>query len=311
MIKSMTGFGRAELTDEKRTVVVEIRSVNHRYCDINVKMARRYAFAEEKIKATIKEVIKRGKLDVSVVVESMTESDVNIKLNELVAKQYVENLKILKENFGLSGELNLDLIAQQPDVMKIVPDVENQDEVLEAILEPVRLAAINLDEMRVAEGKKLEKDLLERGEVIKGFVAEISERAPSVPKEYAERLKQRIATLLEDSTLASEERIAVEAAIFADKCNIDEEITRLNSHMEQMKKIIDEKGEPDGKRLDFLVQEMNREANTIGSKANDLSITERIREQVQNIEQQHVYFLSKFPCGHEICILRDKIVFIT
>ena len=293
MIKSMTGFGRAELTDEKRTVVVEIRSVNHRYCDINLKMARRYAFAEEKIKATIKEVIKRGKLDVSVVVENLTESDVNIKLNELVAKQYVENLKILKESYGLSGELSLDLIAQQPDVMKIVPDVENQDEVLEAI-EPVRLAAINLDEMRAAEGKKLEKDLLERGEVIKNFVAEISERAPSVPKEYAERLKQRIATLLEDSTLASEERIAVEAAIFADKCNIDEEITRLNSHMEQMKKIIDENGEPDGKRLDFLVQEMNREANTIGSKANDLSITERmlkikaevekIREQVQNIE---------------------------
>ena len=136
--------------------------------------------------------------------------------------------------------------------------------------------------------------MLERGEVIKDFVAEISERAPSVPKGYAERLKQRIATFLDDATVASEERIALEAAIFADKCNIDEEITRLNSHMEQMKKIIDEKGQPDGKRLDFLVQEMNREANTIGSKANDLSITERmlkikaevekIREQVQNIE---------------------------
>ena len=288
MIKSMTGFGRAEVTDEKRTVVVEIRSVNHRYCDINVKMARRYAFAEEKIKSTIKEVIKRGKLDVSVMVENLTESDVTIKLNDLVAKQYVENFKILKESYGLSGELSLDLLAQQPDVMRIVPDVEDQDEVLAAILEPVRLAAINLDEMRVAEGKKLEKDMLE------GFVAEISERAPAVPKEYAERLKQRIATLLEDATVASEERIAVEAAIFADKCNIDEEITRLNSHMEQMKKIIDEQGQPDGKRLDFLVQEMNREANTIGSKANDLSITERmlkikaevekIREQVQNIE---------------------------
>ena len=240
-------------------------------------MARRYAFAEEKIKSTIKEVIKRGKLDVSVMVENLTESDVTIKLNDLVAKQYVENFKILKESYGLSGELSLDLLAQQPDVMRIVPDVEDQDEVLAAILEPVRLAALNLDEMRIAEGKKLEK-----------------ERAPSVPKGYAERLKQRIATLLDDATVASEERIALEAAIFADKCNIDEEITRLNSHMEQMKKIIDEKGQPDGKRLDFLVQEMNREANTIGSKANDLSITERmlkikaevekIREQVQNIE---------------------------
>ena len=257
-------------------------------------MARRYAFAEEKIKSTIKEVIKRGKLDVSVMVENLTESDVTIKLNDLVAKQYVENFKILKESYGLSGELSLDLLAQQPDVMRIVPDVEDQDEVLAAILEPVRLAALNLDEMRIAEGKKLEKDMLERGEVIKAFVAEISERAPSVPKGYAERLKQRIATLLDDATVASEERIALEAAIFADKCNIDEEITRLNSHMEQMKKIIDEKGQPDGKRLDFLVQEMNREANTIGSKANDLSITERmlkikaevekIREQVQNIE---------------------------
>lgn len=294
MIKSMTGFGRAEVTGEKRSIVVEIKSVNHRYCDINIKMARRYAFAEEKIKSAIKKTVKRGKLDVSVVVENLTENDVNIRLNHLAAKQYIDNFRELKESYGLSGDISLELIAQQPDIMKVMPDVDNQDELVEAILEPVRLAVDNLDEMRVAEGKKLERDLLERGELIKMYVGEISERAPLVPKAYAEKLKQRIGDLIGDSSIIPEERIAVEAAIFADKCSIAEEITRLNSHMEQMKVIIDEDGQPDGKRLDFLVQEMNREANTIGSKANDLNITERmlkikaevekIREQVQNIE---------------------------
>ncbi|MBQ1395666.1 MAG: YicC family protein [Eubacterium sp.] len=294
MIKSMTGFGRAEVSDGKRNIVVEIRSVNHRYCDITVKTARRYAFAEEKIKAAIKETVKRGKLDVSVMVENLTEADVNIKLNTLVAKQYYDNLKKLQQEFGVAGDITLEFLASQPDVLRAVPDVDDEKELTEAILAPVRLAAEKLDEMRILEGGKLAEDLLSSGETIKAYVAEIEERSALVPNLYKEKLQARIKELIGDSVEIPEERILTEAAIFADKCAIAEEITRLKSHMDHMKAIIDEEGQPDGKRLDFLVQEMNREANTIGSKANDLTITElmlkikaeveKIREQVQNVE---------------------------
>ena len=294
MIKSMTGFGRAEVSDGKRNIVVEIRSVNHRYCDITVKTARRYAFAEEKIKAAIKETVKRGKLDVSVMVENLTEADVNIKLNTLVAKQYYDNLKKLQQEFDVAGDITLEFLASQPDVLRAVPDVDDEKELTEAILAPVRLAAEKLDEMRILEGGKLAEDLLSSGETIKAYVAEIEERSALVPNLYKEKLQARIKELIGDSVEIPEERILTEAAIFADKCAIAEEITRLKSHMDHMKAIIDEEGQPDGKRLDFLVQEMNREANTIGSKANDLTITElmlkikaeveKIREQVQNVE---------------------------
>lgn len=294
MIKSMTGFGRAEASDGKRNIVVEMRSVNHRYCDITVKMPRRYAFAEESIKTEVKRIIKRGKLDVSVMVENTTDSDINIRLNTPVAGQYYDNLRRLQKEFDVSGDISLEYLASMPDVLKPIPDVEDENEITRAILGPVRLAAQKLDEMRITEGEKLAEDLLSRGSVIQGFIGEISACADDVPKAYAEKLRVRIKELVGDSAELPEERIAIEAAIFADKCSIAEELTRLSSHMEQMKAIIAEDGQPDGKRLDFLVQEMNREANTIGSKANDLHITEimlrikaeveKIREQVQNIE---------------------------
>lgn len=294
MIKSMTGFGRAEASGSKRNIVVEMRSVNHRYCDITVKMPRRYAFAEESIKTEVKRIIKRGKLDVSVMVENTTDSDINIRLNTPVAGQYYDNLRRLQKEFDVSGDISLEYLASMPDVLKPIPDVEDESEITRAILGPVRLAAQKLDEMRITEGEKLAEDLLSRGSVIQGFIGEISACADDVPKAYAEKLRVRIKELVGDSAELPEERIAIEAAIFADKCSIAEELTRLSSHMEQMKAIIAEDGQPDGKRLDFLVQEMNREANTIGSKANDLHITEimlrikaeveKIREQVQNIE---------------------------
>lgn len=294
MIKSMTGFGRAEASDGKRNIVVEMRSVNHRYCDITVKMPRRYAFAEESIKTEVKRIIKRGKLDVSVMVENTTDSDINIRLNTPVAGQYYDNLRRLQKEFDVSGDISLEYLASMPDVLKPIPDVEDESDITRAILGPVRLAAQKLDEMRITEGGKLAEDLLSRGSVIQGFIGEISACADDVPKAYAEKLRVRIKELVGDSAELPEERIAIEAAIFADKCSIAEELTRLSSHMEQMKAIIAEDGQPDGKRLDFLVQEMNREANTIGSKANDLHITEimlrikaeveKIREQVQNAE---------------------------
>ena len=294
MIKSMTGFGRGEHSDGKRSITVEIKSVNHRYGDINVKMPRRYSFAEEQIKSTVKKYISRGKVDVSISVENLTEGDVTVKLNTMVAGQYFENLKELKETFDLNGDVTLQFLSTLPDVMKAVPDVEDEEEICAAILIPVAEAASNLDKMRQVEGEKLAEDLLMRGGLIQDFVKKIEERSPMVTVAYTEKLKERITDLIGNSITVPEDRILLEAAIFADKCSITEELVRLNSHMIQLRNIIGNSDKPAGKKLDFLVQEMNREANTIGSKANDIEITnlmleikaeiEKIREQVQNIE---------------------------
>jgi uncharacterized protein (TIGR00255 family) len=294
MIKSMTGFGRSEYTDGKRNIIVEIKSVNHRYSDINVKMPRRYGFAEDRIKNAVKANLRRGKIDVSIIVENLTEDDLNIKLNQPIAQQYYENLIILKEQFNLKDDISMELLATMPDVMKAIPDVEDEEEIAKAILIPVAEAAANLEKMRLAEGEKLAEDLIAKGENIRGLLDKIIERAPLVAKEYLEKLRTRITELLQGYVEVPEERILTEAAIFADKCSIDEEITRLGSHLIQLKNIIESNKESEGKKLDFLVQEMNREANTIGSKANDITITnlmleikseiEKIREQVQNIE---------------------------
>lgn len=294
MIKSMTGFGRSEYNDGKRNIIVEIKSVNHRYSDITVKMPRRYSFVEDKIKTTVKEKIKRGKVDVSIMVENLTENDVNIKLNTMVAQQYYDNLRALQEGFDVSGDISLQMLAGMPDVLKSIPDVDDEEEMTKCILAPVKEACVNLEKMRGIEGEKLAADLVMRGDIIKGLVDQIEERADLVPKAYTEKLRERIKELIGGSVAIPEDRILVEAAIFADKCNITEELTRLNSHMDQLKSIISKSSQPDGKKLDFLVQEMNREANTIGSKANDIEITnlmlqvkaeiEKIREQVQNIE---------------------------
>ncbi len=294
MIKSMTGFGRGEYTDGKRSIIAEIKSVNHRYSDITVKMPRRYTFAEDKIKNTVKDKIRRGKVDVSIIVENITENDVNIKLNSMLAKQYYDNLTELRSEFDLSGDISLQFLASLPDVMKAIPDVEDEEEITKAILEAVSEAAANLEKMRAVEGEKLAEDLIAKGEYIKEILDKIAERAPQVVTDYTARMKERIQELVGSSVQVPEDRILVEAAVFADKCAIDEEITRLNSHLVQLRNIIEKSSQPDGKKLDFLVQEMNREANTIGSKANDITITnymleikseiEKIREQVQNIE---------------------------
>ncbi|MBQ4649193.1 MAG: YicC family protein [Firmicutes bacterium] len=294
MIKSMTGFGRAEYSDGKRNIIVEIKSVNHRYFDISIKMPRRYGFAEDKVKNAVKDRIRRGKVDVSIMVENITENDVNIKLNTMVAKQYYDNLMELRETFDVGGDITLQFLSTLPDVMKAIPDVEDEEEITKAILVPVAEAAANLEKMRAIEGEKLAEDLIAKGAHVKEILDQIAERAPQVAANYTEKLRARITELIGNSVQVPEDRILVEAAIFADKCAIDEEITRLNSHLVQLKDIITKSTQPDGKKLDFLVQEMNREANTIGSKANDITITghmldikseiEKIREQVQNIE---------------------------
>lgn len=293
MIKSMTGFGKGEFIDENRSVTVEMKAVNHRYCDIHIKMPRRYSFAEEKVKSLVKSHIKRGKIEVSIMVENTKDADVDIKLNTSIARQYMENLQELSKELNLDNNITLEYISSLPDVLKAIPDVEDEEEVTKVILNAVEKAVENFDDMRQIEGAKLAEDLLMRGEIIRGYVDAIEKKAPLLQQIYADRLKERIGELLGGNVEVPEERILLEAAILADKSNITEELVRLDSHMIQLKNIINsEKSE--GKKLDFLVQEMNRETNTIGSKANDLEITsimleiksevEKIREQVQNIE---------------------------
>lgn len=298
MIKSMTGFGRGEYTDGKRNMVVEIKTVNHRYADITIKMPRRYSFAEDKIKSAIKAHIRRGKADVFIMVENIGDSDVSVQINEELAKQYLEKMVSLRDALGepegFNDQLSLLQIAGLPDVIKTTPAAEDEEEIMQALLIPTLQAAQNLDKMRATEGEKLAEDLLAKGENLKTLLDQIAVRAPQVATDYTAKLRERITELIGNSVQIPEDRILVEAAIFADKCAIDEEITRLNSHIMQLRDIVSTSNQPDGKKLDFLVQEMNREANTIGSKANDITITgyvldlkseiEKIREQVQNIE---------------------------
>jgi len=293
MIKSMTGYGKGEYSDGKRNITIEIRSVNHRYSDISVKMPRRYSFAEDAIKKGVKEMVKRGKIEVSVQVENLTEDDLQIKLNTSAAHQYMDNLQMLRKEFGMKDEITLAQLAGLPDVLKAIPDVADEEEVTASMEAALETALERHDRMRTLEGRKLTEDLMMRGGLIREYVGKIEERAPDVSREYAEKLNERIQELVGNNVEVPQERILMEAAIFADKSNITEELVRLNSHIDQLEKILSQ-GKSDGKKLDFLVQEMNREANTIGSKANDIGITEvmleikseveKIREQVQNIE---------------------------
>ena len=294
MVKSMTGFGRGEYNDGKRNMIAEIKSVNHRYSDISVRMPRRYQFAEDAVRSTVKQHISRGKIDVQISVEYIAESDIKVELNKPLAEQYIQNFKVLKDEYGVQGEVTLELLSGMPEVLKQSSDVEDEDEIRQSIIKATDAAAENLEKMRAVEGEKLAEDLLERADLIKAMVGEIEVKAADLPGVYKEKLRARIDELLDGASVVPEDRLAQEVAIFADHADITEEITRLRSHMDQMKSIINESKGADGKKLDFLVQEMNREANTIGSKANDLGITEvmlrikseveKIREQVQNIE---------------------------
>lgn len=294
MIKSMTGFGRSEYSDGKRNIIVEIKSVNHRYCDVTMKMPRRYSFAEERLKSIVKNIARRGKIDVSIIVENVTENDTSVKLNSMMAKQYYDNLTELKHDFDVAGDITLQFLATLPDVMKAVPSLEDEEEIVQSLSVPVEAAAQKLNDMRVIEGEKLAEDIEKRGDLIREMVKKIEEHSPKVVVSYTEKLRERIKELIGNNVTIPEDRILLEAAIFADKCSVTEELVRLSSHIQQLKSILSKSNQPDGKKLDFLVQEMNREANTIGSKANDIQITntvldikseiEKIREQVQNIE---------------------------
>ena len=273
MIKSMTGYGKESLIIDSREYQVEIKSVNHRYLDISMKLPRSLSYLEEKMKKIIASKVKRGKFDVYVNFINNSTEGKNIKINTEIAKMYIKELKDLAKSEKLISDINVMEIAKLPEVLNIQNTQE--DDIIEKELEKVMTNAVeNLIAMRVAEGNKIEKDLISRLDIINEKVKEISELSTGLIQEYVVKLEGRIKELLTDQEI-DKNRLAQETVIYADKCSIQEEVTRLDSHIAQFKQILNS-NEAMGKKLDFLIQEMNRETNTIGSKANNLEITNAV-----------------------------------
>ena len=297
MIRSMTGFGRGEYVDDISKVTVEVKSVNHRYLDIFVKMPRRYSFAEESIKTAIKERVYRGKTEVSVSIDNIGKSDADIMLDKDLATKYYNALSELEQSFefGEDSHVSLNILSRMPDVIRSTAAEEDEEAVIARLLAATEKALDDFCSMRETEGTKLAEDLAQRADTVEDIKNKIELRAPELEQEYAEKFRARVNELLDGVYEVPEERVTLEAAVFAEKANITEELVRLDSHITQLRAFL-KSGESEGigKKIDFLIQEMNREANTIGSKSNDKDITnlmldlkaeiEKIREQVQNIE---------------------------
>lgn len=292
MIRSMTGFGRAQASVEGYNITVEIRSVNHRYFEFYAKIPRTYSFLEEKIKSTLSTGISRGKVECSVQIEATADESVVVSVNEPLARGYVDAIGSIAETFALKDDLTALSLARFSDVLSITKAPVDEDALWEKV-EPVIKEALNgFIAMRETEGAKLSKDVLSRGELILENVSYIEERSPETVKQYSEKLLERMRNVLGDTQI-DEARILTEAAIYADKVAVAEETVRLRSHIDQLRTML-QSSEAVGRKLDFLVQEINREANTIGSKAQDVDIArrvidikaevEKIREQIQNIE---------------------------
>ena len=292
MVRSMTGYGRAEAILDGRSILVEVRSVNNRYLDCSIKMPRAYIFAEETIKSHVQQSISRGKVDVFVTIDSQKADSVTVKVNHSLAKGYIEALQELKTNYDLWGFPNLSLLARFPDVLSVEKAPEDVEAVADDICRVLDDALADFTTMREREGERLAKDILSRADAIEGLVTLVEEQSPRTVAEYRARLEARMREVLEGAQV-EESRILTEAAIFADKVAVDEETVRLRSHLSQLRSMMGQGG-PVGRKLDFLIQEFNREANTIGSKCNDIENSrhvidikgeiEKIREQVQNIE---------------------------
>lgn len=291
MIKSMTGFGRGESVSEDCKVTVEIKAVNHRYCDLNMKLPRKLNYLEADIRSFLKQSIQRGKVDVFINYEDLSAKDVNVRLNEELGKEYYAALTKLGETLGISSDVTALQIGRFPDVLSLEDVAVNQESIKEQLMKALSEAAGHFSDSREKEGENLKTDILAKleGEEKCAF---IEERYPSIVSEYRQKLEDKVAELLGDTNV-DENRIAAEVVIYSDKICVDEETVRLKSHIDGMR---DEllKGGNVGRKLDFIAQEMNREANTILSKANDIEVSdhaidlkteiEKIREQVQNIE---------------------------
>ncbi len=293
MIRSMTGYGKQSLSIDGREYQIEIKSVNHRYLDINIKMPKTLSYLEDTIKKEISEKIKRGKIDVFITFENNSQEGKNIKINKELAKLYINQLKELAQEEKISSNIEVIEIAKFPDILTIKVD-EEDEKIKQEIIQTTQEATNKIIEMKNIEGEKIAQDLLQRISNIENKIIEISEKSTGLIQEYVVKLEKRIQEILKTEKI-DKSRLAQEVVIYADKCSIEEEITRLKSHIYQFKNLIsNNENETIGKKLDFIIQEMNRETNTIGSKANNLEITngvidiktelEDIREQIQNIE---------------------------
>lgn len=292
MIKSMTGFGRAQQTVDGMLITVEVKSVNHRYFEFTAKVPRAYIFLEEKLKALFSTGITRGKVECFVTIEHLEDHNAEVSVDMALAKGYVDAIRQLSEAFGLKDDISAFSLARLPDVITLHKAPAVEDAIWNAVEGVAKEALAQFLEMRQNEGEKLKKDVLSRTDTILEHVSFVESRSPETVKEYNEKLKIRMQELLGNAEV-DEQRLLTEAAIYADKIAVDEETVRIRSHISQLRNFM-EATEPIGRKLDFLVQEINREANTIGSKAQDVEIAkrviaikaevEKIREQIQNIE---------------------------
>ena len=292
LVKSMTGYGRAVETVNGREFTVELRSVNNRYLDCTVKLPRSLSFGEDAVKQAVKNAISRGKVDVFLSVRSEGAADVKVTLNESMVAGYLAAMKQMAENFDVKEDISVALLSRMPDVFTVEKPEVDEQQLLDDMLSVVNKALAGFDAMRTTEGKALENDLRSRGQTILSLVSQVEAGGAQTVLDYRTRLENKIKEVLA-STAIDESRILTEAAIFADKVAVDEETVRLRSHLEQMNNMLTTGGAV-GRKLDFLLQEMNREANTIGSKCTDVRLArvvveikaelEKIREQTQNIE---------------------------
>ncbi len=292
MLRSMTGFGRGEAGDADRRITVEIKSVNHRYCDISVKMPKKLGFFESAVRGALKDYVQRGKIDVYITYEDLAEHRSCLKYNRELAAEYMAVLRQMQSDFSLEDDIRVSTLSRYPEVLTLEEQEVDEETLWQLLEEAVRKAGEGLAQTRAREGEHLKADLLDKLEGMKVYVDQIEARSPEIITAYRARLVERVKDLLGDSNI-DEGRIAMETTLFADKLCVDEEIVRLRSHINTAAKTLKEGGAV-GRKLDFIIQEMNREANTILSKANDLIISdtaiglktdiEKVREQVQNIE---------------------------
>lgn len=292
MIKSMTGFGRGEALSNNRHVTIEMKSVNHRYCDINIRMPRKLIFLENTIKNLIKEKLERGKIDVFINYENVDENTSNILYNESLAAEYMDYFHKMASTFGIMNDINVSGLSRYPDVLKLEEQEDDEELLQQLVFEALAKTITDIADTRLKEGQMLKTDIKSKLDEMLGYVTVLKEIAPDVIEDYRNKLTVRIGEIM-DQTLVDKDRLAMEVVVFADRSCVDEEIVRLESHIKHMKDTLDAKDSV-GRKLDFLAQEMNREANTILSKANNISVAnqgidlktliEKIREQIQNIE---------------------------
>ena len=292
MLKSMTGYGRSESIIGEKKITVEIKSVNHRFTDYNIKAPRQYGFLEERMRTAISKAVARGKIDVYISIESCGEADKTVAINEELAANYIDALNSMSIRFGLKNDITASVIASFSDIFRYEQKRDDEEELWQAVSTVADAAIEDFTGMREREGGRIEADLRARIDYMRSLAVKIDERSPQIVSEYRDKLYTKINELLEGKDI-DDSRVLTEVAIFADKIAVNEEVVRLASHYDEFVSIMDS-GEPAGRRLDFLIQEINREVNTIGSKASDLETAkyvvtlkgeiEKLREQIQNIE---------------------------